>query len=319
MTLSGERQIRSTGVGVTKLGLGAAPLGGLFEAVDEQEAVATVHAALANGVRYLDTAPFYGFGLSETRVGEALRDVPRDSYTLSTKVGRVIVDGEAPPGDAFVEGRNKRAVFDYSRDGVLRSLEESLQRLGIDRVDIAYIHDCDDHFDEAIGGAYPALEQLRSEGVVGAIGAGLNQTEMLTRFVTETDMDVVLCAGRYTLLDPKATEDLFPACLARGVAVVMGGVFNSGILVDPYADGARYNYEPASPGMLARARSLAEICARYDAPLAAAALQFPMRHEAVTSVLTGVRSTSELETNVALATTAIPDELWAELDAAISA
>ncbi|MEP7055960.1 MAG: aldo/keto reductase [Actinomycetota bacterium] len=323
MTPAKRSRIGSTQVSVTALGLGGAPLGDLFSAVDEEAALRTIGAALKAGIGYLDVAPQYGAGLAEKRFGAALEGVPRDSYTLSTKVGRLVVDaaGDEAREDAFVgvPENGKRATFDFSGDGVRRSLDQSLERLRLDRIDIAFIHDPDDHWEAALTGAYPALAQLRSEGVVGAIGVGMNQVEMLTRFVSETDIDVVLCAGRYTLLDQSAALELFPACLERGVSVVMGGVYNSGVLANPYADDVHYDYLHAPESVVAQARRLADICAAYGTPLRAAALQFPMRNRAVTSVLTGVRSELELADNLEMATTDVPDALWAQLAAAATA
>lgn len=305
--------IGRTGVAVSVVGLGAAPLGGLFTAVDEAAAIPVVAAAFERGLSYIDVAPLYGAGLAEERVGRALAGLPRDSYTLSTKVGRLVVDSDEPSD--YVGAPGKKAQFDFSRDAILRSIDESLQRLQLDRVDILYIHDPDDHWEAAVGTAYPTLADLRSQGVVRAIGAGMNQAAMLSRFVTETDIDVVLCAGRYTLLDQSAADELFPECLHRGVSVVMGGVYNSGVLADPYAETVYYDYEPAPDHIVKRARELADLCASHGTPLPAVALQFSQRHPAVTSVLTGVRSQSELTTNLEMATFPVPDALWSELDA----
>jgi len=205
-------------------------------------------------------------------------------------------------------------VFDYSRDGVHRSVEASLDRLGLDRIDVLYIHDPDDHWRAAIDGAYPALERLREAGVVRAIGAGMNQTAMLTRFVTETDIDVVLVAGRYTLLDQSAAVDLLPACQARGVAVVVGGVMNSGILADPTRAG-RYDYRRAPGPIVERARRLAAVCARHDVPLTTAAIQFPMAHPAVTALIAGVRTPAHLDQYPAAMLADVPAALWDDLRA----
>jgi D-threo-aldose 1-dehydrogenase len=290
-------QLGRTDVTVTRLGLGCAPIGGLYEPVSEADARAVVDRAWERGLRLFDTAPLYGSGLSERRVGAALRDRPRDALVLSTKVGRLLREGEP--------------MFDFTFDGVLRSLEESLERLGLDRVDVVYIHDPDDYFDEALAGAYPALERLRGEGVVRAIGVGMNQSEMLARFARETDVDCVLLAGRYTLLDRSALGELLPLCLERGVAVVAGGVFNSGALVGD----AHYDYAPAEPAVLDRVSRLAEICTRWDVPLAAAAVQFPLGHPAVACVLVGCRSSVEVDEDVALFELELPAGLWEELDA----
>jgi D-threo-aldose 1-dehydrogenase len=278
-----------------RLGLGCAPLGGLYSAVSEEDARATLDRAWELGVRAFDTAPLYGSGLSEQRVGAALRERPRHQFTLSTKVGRLLRAGEP--------------VFDFSYDGALRSLEESLERLGLDRVDLVLIHDPDDHADEAMAGAYPALERLRAEGVVGAIGVGMNQWEIPARFVRETDVDCVLLAGRYTLLDRSGERELLPLCAERNVDVIAAGVFNSGVL----AGDTHYDYAPAPPEVLERARKLAETCARHGVPLEAAAIQFPLRHPAVTRVLVGCRTAAEVEEDVRLAALDLPEELWADL------
>jgi D-threo-aldose 1-dehydrogenase len=291
-------QLGRADVNVTRLGLGCAPIGGLYKPVSEADAREVVDRAWEHGLRLFDTAPLYGSGLSERRVGAALGDRPRDAFVLSTKVGRLLRAGGQP-------------VFDFSFDGVLRSLDESLERLGLDYVDVVYIHDPDDHFDEALAGAYPALERLRGEGVVRAIGVGMNQSEMLARFARETDVDCVLLAGRYTLLDRSALDELLPLCLERGIAVIAGGVFNSGVL----AGNAHYDYAPAEPAVLARVSRLAEICGRWDVPLAAAAVQFPLGHPAVACVLVGCRSSVEVDEDVALFELNLPAGLWEELDA----
>jgi D-threo-aldose 1-dehydrogenase len=285
-----------------ELGLGTAPLAGLYEEVDAETAHAVVDRAWELGVRFFDTAPFYGSGLAERRLGEALRSRPRDEFVLSTKVGRLL-----RPGESGWHGAPKlKAYFDFSYDGVLRSLEASLERLGVDRVDVALVHDPDRHHDEAIAGAFPALERLRDEGVVRAIGAGMNQTEMLCRFAREADPDCFLVAGRYTLLDRSAADELLPLCVDRGIAVIAGGVFNSGVL----AGGDTYDYAPASPEVVARARGLDEACARLGVPLAAAAVQFPGRHPAVASVLVGCASPAEVEEDVRLSKLEVPEALW---------
>jgi D-threo-aldose 1-dehydrogenase len=284
------------------LGLGTAPLGGLYEAVDDETAHAVVDRAWELGVRYFDTAPLYGSGLAERRLGEALCGRPRDEFVLSTKVGRLL-----RPGDSGWHGAPQlEAYFDFSHDAVLRSLEQSLDRLGLDRVDIALVHDPDDYYDEAIAGAFPALARLRDEGVVRAIGAGMNQTEMLCRFAREADPDCFLVAGRYTLLDRSAADELLPLCEERGIAVIAGGVFNSGVL----AGGDMYDYAPAAPQILARARELGETCARFGTPLAAAAVQFPGRNPSVESVLVGCSSPAQVEEDVRLSTLEVPDALW---------
>lgn len=309
----------SGGVTVTGLGFGAAGIGNLHRAVGEDEARAAVDAAWEAGIRLFDTAPHYGLGLSERRLGAALRGRPRAEFAVSTKVGRLLepVGGTAPGDDdqGFAVPATHRRVWDFSADGVRRSLEESLRRLGLDRVDICYLHDPDDHGEQAFREGYPALERLRAEGVVGAIGAGMNHSAMLTRFLTDTDADVVLCAGRYTLLEQPALADLLPAAAARGRAVVIGGAFNSGLLADP-APGARYDYAPAPPPLLARARAMERVAAAHGVPLRAAALRFPLGHPAVAAVLVGARSAAEVRDAAAQFARPLPDAVWADLRAA---
>lgn len=266
-------------VPVTELSLGCAALGNLFHPVTDEAARATVDAAWDAGIRTFDTAPHYGLGLSERRLGAALRERPRDAYTLSTKVGRLLVpDPEGGAGDDLADGfavpATHRRVWDFSADGVLRSLEASLERLGVDRVDMALLHDPDDHADQALREAYPALERLRAEGVIGAIGVGMNQCALPTRFLRETDIDVALLAGRYTLLEQDGLSELLPEAAARGRSVVIGGVFNSGLLTAP-RPGATYDYAPAPQPVLDRALRLLEVSERHGVPLRAAALRFP--------------------------------------------
>jgi D-threo-aldose 1-dehydrogenase len=304
-----------TGLTVTRVGLGTAPLGGLFTEVADDEARGVVEAAWAAGVRLFDTAPLYGHGLAERRLGAVLGDRPRHAFTLATKVGRLLRAGAPPdPGQNFKGVPPVNPVFDFSYDGALRSVTESLERLGLDRVDVVHIHDPDDHFDEALRGAYPALDRLRREGVIGAVGAGMNQAEMLARFAREADFDCFLLAGRYTLLDQVALRELLPLCQDRGIAVMAGGVLNSGILADP-RPGATYDYARAGQEVLRRARRLDEICRSHGVPLKAAAIQFPLGHPAITSVLLGCRSRAELAENVRMAETEVPAALWEELKA----
>ena len=319
-------RVGRTAVTVTRLGFGGAPIGGLFSAVTDEDAIATVRRAWELGIRYFDTAPLYGYGASERQIGASLAGKRREDFTISTKVGRLIRPSDALSGDADIDrqeldGREDafyvgtgpvRPVFDYSYDGVLRSVEESLERLGLERVDIAFIHDPDDHWEAAIGGAYPALERLRREGVVGAIGAGMNQSEMLARFAREGDFDVFLLAGRYTLLDQSALSDLLPICEEKQISVVVGGVMNSGILADP-RPGSRFDYAPAAKDVVERAGQLAAICARHGVPLRAAAVQFPLAHPAVVSVVAGVRRIEHLEEYPVLMSESIPGDLWEEL------
>jgi D-threo-aldose 1-dehydrogenase len=304
-----------SGVPVTGLSFGAAGIGNLFTEVTDEQAYEAVDAAWTSGIRYFDTAPHYGLGLSERRLGAALRDRPRAEYTVSTKVGRLLepVDtGGDDLADGFAVPATHRRVWDFSADGVRRSLDASLERLGLDRVDIVYLHDPDDHAEQAFREGYPALEKLRSQGVVGAIGAGMNQTDMLTRFVRETDVDVVLCAGRYTLLDHGALTGLLPAAQDRGTSVVIGGAFNSGLLADP-RPGATYDYSVASGELLDRALRLKAIAGRHGTTLRAAALAFPAAHPAVASVLAGARSAAEVRDCAQQFATLVPPGFWREL------
>lgn len=306
-------------VPVTGLSFGAAGIGNLYTAVAPGDAAAAVDAAWEAGIRYFDTAPHYGLGLSERRLGEALRARDRAAYAVSTKVGRLLEPVAGRPygddlGHGFAVPATHRRVWDFSADGVLRSVEQSLVRLGLDRIDIVYLHDPDDHAEQALREAYPALERLRAEGVVGAVGAGMNRPEPLTRILRETDADVVLCAGRFTLLDRSALTELLPVAAARGRSVVVGGVFNSGLLADP-RPGARYDYAAAPPELLDRARRMDAVSRRYGVPLRAAALHYPLRHPAVASVLVGARSAAEVRDAARLAAGTVPDDLWAELRA----
>ncbi len=302
-------------VEVTRLGLGCAPLGNLFTALTDEDAAATVAAAWDAGIRYFDTAPLYGHGLSEQRLGRALQAYPRDEYVVSSKVGRLLrPDPDFDPG-VFRVARGLAPRFDYSRDGVLRSIEESLERLGLDRLDVVLVHDPDDHEQDALRGAFPALLELRDQGVVRAIGAGMNQHEMLCRFVAQVDLDCVLLAGRYTLLD-RSGERLLEACAARGVGVILGGVFNSGVLASVDAL-PTFDYKPASTDVMTRVAALRELCDRHGVALPAAALQFALAHPAVTTVIVGARSSEEITADVAWVRTPLPPALRAELDAVV--
>jgi D-threo-aldose 1-dehydrogenase len=306
------------GVPVTRMGLGSSPLGGLFGAVAASTATAVARAALDAGLRYVDTAPLYGRGLAERRLGAALGSVQRDSFVLSTKVGRLVrpvgaAGAEPPDPRLWPEAEGTVTILDYGYDGVRRSLEESLARLRLEAVDIVYVHDPDDHLDEAMTVTAAALERLREEGLIRAFGFGMNAVAPLTRAVRETSLDCVLVAGRLTLLDGSAAADLLPLCLERGVGVVVGGVLNSGILARPGARDVTYDYAPAPPHVANRAVCLAEVCRRHGVPLAAAALQFPLRHRAVDCVLVGVRSVEELQEAVAAFDLELPDDLWHDL------
>lgn len=309
-----RRGLGSSGVSVSRLALGGAPLGGLYEHVTDADATAVVRSTLGLGLNLIDTAPLYGHGTSERRIGAALTGTDRSAFVVATKVGRLVVDDPDGRPELFADAPPTAVTFDFSADGVRRSLDASLERLGLDRVDVVHIHDPDDHEVQAIDEAYPALHELRAQGVVGAIGVGMNHPRIPTRFVRETDVDAVLIAGRFTLLDQSAAVELLPACLERGVSVIVGGVFNSGILADP-RDGATYDYAAAPPEVLARARHLGDICARHGVSLAAAALHLPLAHHAVTSVLVGARRAGEIEHAVAAARSDIPPDLWSELAA----
>lgn len=319
-------QIGRTGLRTTRLGLGGASIGGLFRPVDDADAIALVDHAWSIGVRSFDVAPLYGYGNGERRMGAALASRPRDEYVLSTKVGRLVRgrDELAPDADLdrqsdgsrddayYTDIGDRAMVYDYSSDGVRRSLEESLARMALSRIDIVYIHDPDGHWDDVMTGAYPALERMRTEGTVGAIGAGMNQAGMLSRFVAETDIDIVMVAGRYTLLDHDALPDLLPRCAAKGVAVMVVGVMNSGVLADPRS-AAHFDYLPAPDPVVARVRRIAAVCERYEVPLRAAAIQFPLAHPAVTGLIAGVRTVAHLDDYPNAMRLDIPPALWDDL------
>ena len=298
---------------VTRFGLGTAPLAGLYEAVAEDQAVSVISHAWSKGIRHFDTAPLYGHGLAELRLGKALHDQPRSEFVLASKVGRLL-RAEAPPepGQSFRGTPPVNPMFDFSYDGVMRSVHESLERLRLDRIDILHIHDPDDHYDQALQGAYKALDQLRSDGVIRAVGAGMNQAEMLARFAREGNFDCFLLAGRYTLLDQVALDELLPLCVERGIAIIAGGVYNSGILADP-KPGARYNYVTAPAALLQRAQQIQAVCDRHGVPLKAAAVQFPLGHPAVSCVVVGCRSAAHLDESLEMFEMAIPPALWQEL------
>ncbi len=308
-------QVGRTAVTVTRFGLGTAPLAGLFEAVDEAQGIAVIERAWDAGIRFFDTAPLYGHGLAELRLGKALKHKPRNEFTLATKVGRLLrADVPPEPGQAFRGTPPVNPTFDFSYDGVMRSFEESLARLGLDRVDILHIHDPDNYYDDAIRGAYRALDRLRADRVIGAVSAGMNQAEMLTRFAREADFDCFLLAGRYTLLDQVALKELLPECQKRGTAILAGGVYNSGILADP-KPGAHYNYKTAPAELVERAERIRDVCTRHGVPLKAAAVQFPMGHPAVSCVIVGCRSTAQLDESIKMFEFDIPPGLWHDLKA----
>jgi D-threo-aldose 1-dehydrogenase len=278
-----------------------------------------VDAAWDLGVRYFDTAPHYGLGLSERRLGAALAARPRDAYVVSTKVGRLLEPADVVDGlddEGFAVPATHRRVWDFSRDGIRRSLSQSLERLGLDRVEIVYLHDPDEHWNDVLETGFPALAELRAEGVVDSIGAGMNQAAMLAELVRHTDVDVLMLAGRYTLLEQEALDDLLPLCEKRGVAIVAAGVFNSGLLARAHPpDNARYDYGEAPREMVQRARAIADICERHGTTLPAAAIAFPLAHPAVVSVCVGARSAEQMERNATLYREQIPPALWSELKA----
>jgi D-threo-aldose 1-dehydrogenase len=327
------RALGCCGLEVTVVGFGAAPLGDLYSRLDDVTAIATVEAAHRAGIRLFDTSPHYGNGLSEHRCGTALRRVPRESFVLSSKVGRVMearsTAGTRARGDVsspdFAGGLPHRSVFDYSFDGTLRSFEQSLLRLGVDRLDIALIHDVDvwthgveqveARFREAMEGAYRALERLRSEGAVRAIGVGLNEAGMCARFARAGDFDAMLLAGRYSLLEQPALSEFLPLACEKQIGVMLGGVFNSGILATGPVPGARYNYKPAPPGVVERVGMIAGICAAHNVDLADAALRFPFGHPAVACVVVGAVTPGEVARNVASLAKPIPPALWGDLKA----
>ncbi|GAA3460121.1 aldo/keto reductase [Saccharothrix longispora] len=297
---------------LTRLGVGGGPLGNLYTPVSDEDAFAALEAAWDAGVRYFDTAPHYGLGLSERRLGEFLRGRPRNSFVVSTKVGRLLEPSSAGGDDlanGFAVPATSRRVWDFGADGVRRSLESSLERLGLDRVDVVYLHDPDDHWERAASSAVPALVSWREQGIVDAVGVGMNQWELPARFVRETGVDVVLLAGRYTLLD-RSGAPLLDLCAERGVPVVAAGVFNSGLLVG----GGTYDYRTAPPAPVARARRVAGVCERYGVALPSAAVRFPLRHPAVVSVLVGVRTAEEVRANAAALSADVPDGLWEALE-----
>jgi D-threo-aldose 1-dehydrogenase len=288
------------------LGFGGAAIGNLFEPLSDDDAAATVEAVWDAGIRVFDTAPHYGVGLSEERLGRSLRTKPRDAFELSTKVGRLLTDGPEPgDGEGFSQVPHRARHWDFSADGVRRSIDDSLIRLGLDRIDTVFVHDPDEHEDDAAAGAIPALIVLRDQGVIGRVGVGMNQWEMPLRFVERFDLDVVLLAGRWTLLD-RSGEPLLHVCAERDVAVWIGGPFNSGLL----AGGSTYNYETATADVMERAANLDATCAADGVPLLAAALQFPARHPAVEVVLTGMRSAAEAAANTTAFAADIPEALW---------
>ena len=294
-----KRRIGSTDVFVTELGMGGAPLG----RVSPENASESLRESFNQGIRYFDTAPLYGTGTSEKFFGKFLSKLDRQSFVLSTKVGRLIKD----------TGNEVNITFNYKRDEILRSIEESLKRLDMDSIDIALIHDPDDHYDLALNEAFPTLDKLRSEGVIKAIGSGMNQWEMLADFARNADFDCFLVAGRYTLLDHTALNELMPLCLERGISLILGGPYNSGVLASDLGSDTTYFYDPAPKSIIDRAKKIKEICDIFDVPLKAAAIQFGLLHPSVASTIPGPRNSDEVQDNIEMLNVKIPSELWKEL------
>lgn len=316
-------EIGRTGLKVNRLGLGGAPLAGLYQGVTDEAAARVVDTYLGHGLGFFDTAPLYGSGVSETRLGAALssrergrsRNAPvREPFVLATKVGRLLVPDPTRDQDVWSDDLPPVGpVFDYSYDGTLRSLEESLSRLGLDQVDILHIHDPDNHYEEAMEGSFRALVRLREAGVIRAVGVGMNQAKMLARFAAEGDFDCFLCAGRYTLVDHTALKRLLPLCEERNISIIIGGPYNSGVLAQGAVDGAKFDYRKAPPHIMEKVRRVEAICGRHETPLKAAALQFPLAHPAVAAVIPGARSSGEVDENVRMFEVEIPADFWSEL------
>jgi D-threo-aldose 1-dehydrogenase len=311
----------------TELGMGTAPLGNMYRALDEASAQAALQAAWDAGCRFIDTAPLYGLGLSETRINTFLRGRPRDAYVLSTKVGRRLA--VCPPEERtgigqFFDTPSRRVVFDYSYDGVMRSMEDSLERLGIDRIDVLLCHDVDvfthgskeasdARIREFMEGGYGAMHKLREEGVIAAIGAGVNNWEVCETLARAGDFDMFLLAGRYTLLEQDALSTFLPLCVERGIGILLGGPYNSGILATGAQPGATYNYTPAPQDVLDRVERIEQVCAAHGVRLIEAALRFPLAHPAVLSVIPGGQTAGEVRGNAEVLRANIPPALWADL------
>jgi D-threo-aldose 1-dehydrogenase len=310
-----QRAIHGTDVKVSRLSLGTAPLGGLFKNVAESESDSVIHEALNSGINYIDTAPLYGYGVGEKRVGRGIKGFS-PAPVISTKVGRLLRPGKNSEYDKFPDSDpNIEIYFDHSPAGIRKSLEESLTRLGKESIEIAYIHDADNWVREAIDVVYPELHKMREEGLVKAIGIGMNWCPTSVAIMKETDLNIALIAGRFTLLDQSAQAELYPLALAKKVSIIAAGVFNSGVLANPVA-GAYYDYEIAPQEIIDKARAIANFLEKFNVTLASAALQFPLRHPAVASVLTGAGSMAELRANIASFDATLPDELWSEMEEA---
>lgn len=315
MALCNEKvKLKRSNLEVTRLSLGTAPLGGLFKTVTDAEGDEILKTALELGINYFDTAPQYGHGVAEIRVGRALRNA-KTPFVIETKVGRVLrhIEGAKPEKwfpDAPID---IVPIHDYSAEGIRRSFDESLERLGLSHIDIVLMHDAQDHMHEAINIAFPVLADLRSQGIIKVIGLGMNYVEPALEILKNTDLDIALIAGRFTLLDQVAQHDLFPYALAHNIDITMGGVLNSGVLANPVA-GATYDYLPASEEIIAQAAMTSKFLNERGVSLMAAALQFPLRHPAVTSVLAGPRTAAELRSNVEDFSMTLPANIWTELE-----
>ena len=315
MSLHNQKiSLKRVALEVTRLGLGTAPLGGMFTSVAEQDSDNLIATAFELGINFFDTAPLYGHGRSEIRLGRALR-AAKQNFVLSTKVGRVLNPTVNADREFFKDAdATREPIYDWSADGVKRSINESLERLGLDHIDIVLLHDCEDFLEQTINEAYPVLDSYRSQGIIKAVGMGLNLCAPSVKVMKETDLDCALIAGRYTLLDQEAQEELFPLALKKNVSMIIGGVYNSGVLANPVR-GASYNYAPVSEDLLDRALAIKAFLAERGISLTAAAIQFPLRHPAVATVLTGSRSAAELRANVTDFDADIPDSVWSELEA----
>ncbi len=306
--------VLKSGLEIPQLAIGTSAFGGLFAAVSDSEVAQVVESSIEHGINFFDTAPHYGKGSAEKRLGKVIKAYPRESLVISSKVGRLLVksNGGDDPGWENSDPQVER-TFDYSAYGIEKSLEDSLKRLELERLDMVFIHDPDDHADQAITVAYPVLEKMRNQGLITAIGVGITTTAIPTRFVHETDIDVVLMALRYTLLDQSAALDLLPAALEKGVSVIAGGVFNSGILINPGKD-STFNYMPASPEIVHRAQVIQKFLSEHTTSLAQVAMQFPLRHPAICAVLVGCRSRDEVLQNIADFDTVIAEDIWLEIE-----
>ncbi|MFB7712472.1 aldo/keto reductase [Streptomyces sp. NPDC056105] len=311
-----SNRLGKTEVHVTELGFGGGPLGGLYTPLDDETAASALEAAWDGGIRYFDTSPHYGIGHSERRTGDLLRHKPREQFTLSTKVGRLLVPQD-PAGrmdESFAVPATHRRVWDFTRDGVLRSVEDSLERMGVDRIDLLMLHDAEQHFEDAPRDGYQALAELRDQRVVGAIGAGMYHPGKLTRLVKEADVDVVMLSGRHTLLDHSALDELLPECMDRGVSVLAASVFNSGLLAtNRPLEGATFDYAPASSSALQHAHRLADVAEAHGVTLPQLAMAFPLRHPAVAGIVVGIRSEAEVRRNITALSMPIPEQVWGDL------